>query len=77
VALEPSISLGVFGLTLLEILTAGAWAEFKNILHLLRLYRSGNCICHGSVAPPKSSAREFPDPEAAPPKGENGHMRKS
>jgi lysine-specific demethylase 8 len=50
VALEPSISLGVFGLTLFEMATAGAWAELKNILHLLKLYRPGNCICHKSDA---------------------------
>jgi len=46
VALEPSISLAVFGLTALEVITAGAWAEFKHLLHRLRLYRWRNCICH-------------------------------
>lgn len=46
VALEPSVSLGIFGLTLLEVLSAGAWSEFKNLLHLLRLYRWRECICH-------------------------------
>jgi len=46
VALEPSVSLGIIGLTALEIATAGAWEEIKNILHLLRLYRWRNCICH-------------------------------
>jgi lysine-specific demethylase 8 len=46
VSREPSISLGVFGLTVPEILTEGAWAEFKNLLHLARLYRWKNCICH-------------------------------
>src|SRR5262249_40173765 len=39
VALEPSISLGVFGLTLGEMLTIGAWTELKNLLHLAGLYR--------------------------------------
>jgi lysine-specific demethylase 8 len=46
VSREPSISLGVFGLTVPEILTEGAWAELKNFLHLARLYRWKNCICH-------------------------------
>jgi lysine-specific demethylase 8 len=46
VSREPSISLGVFGLTVGEILTAGAWAELKNLLHRAGLYRSRNCICH-------------------------------
>jgi len=48
VALEPSISLAIFGLTALEVVTAGAWAEFKHLLHRLRLYRWRNCICHDS-----------------------------
>jgi lysine-specific demethylase 8 len=48
-ALEPSISMGVFGLNILEILTEGAWAEVKNLFHLLRLYRWKNCICHESA----------------------------
>lgn len=52
VALEPSISLGTFGLSILEILTAGAWSEFKNVLHRLRLYRWRNCICHESPKQP-------------------------
>jgi lysine-specific demethylase 8 len=49
VALEPSISLGVFGLNAWEIATEGAWAEFKNVLHRLRLYRWRNCICHEAL----------------------------
>ena len=49
VALEPSISLGVFGLSAWEIVTEGAWAEFKNILHRLHLYRWRNCICHEAL----------------------------
>jgi lysine-specific demethylase 8 len=48
VALEPSISLAVFGLTPLEVVTAGAWAEFKNVLHKLRLYKWRNCVCHAA-----------------------------
>lgn len=48
VALEPSISLAIFGLKALEVITAGAWAEFKQLLHRLRLYRWRNCICHDS-----------------------------
>jgi lysine-specific demethylase 8 len=48
VALEPSISLAVFGLRALEVATAGAWAEFKNFLHKLRLYRWRNCVCHAA-----------------------------
>jgi lysine-specific demethylase 8 len=46
VSLSPSISLAVFGLTPLEVITAGAWAEFKHLLHRFRLYRWRNCICH-------------------------------
>ncbi|HVR83476.1 MAG TPA: cupin-like domain-containing protein [Planctomycetota bacterium] len=49
VALTPSISLGIFGLRPWEVLTEGAWAELKNVLHLLRLYRWRNCICHEAV----------------------------
>jgi hypothetical protein len=48
VSLAPSISLATFGLTTMEMLTAGAWAEFKNVLHLLRLYAWRNCVCHQS-----------------------------
>lgn len=48
IALEPSISLGVFGLTAREVLTVGAWSEFKNVLHTLKLYHRGDCICHES-----------------------------
>jgi hypothetical protein len=46
VALEPSISLAVFGLKPLEVLANGGWAELKGLLHRLRLYRWGNCACH-------------------------------
>lgn len=50
VSLAPSISLAVFGLTAVEVLTAGAWAEFKHLLHRLRLYRWRHCVCHGAGA---------------------------
>jgi hypothetical protein len=46
VAREPSISLAVFGLTPMEVVINGGWAEFKHLLHNLRLYRWGNCACH-------------------------------
>ncbi len=46
VALEPSISLAVFGLTLPEIIVGGGAAEARNLLHNLHLYRWGNCTCH-------------------------------
>jgi hypothetical protein len=50
VALEPSISLAVFGLTPAEVLVNGGLAEFKRLLHYLRLYRWGNCSCHKATA---------------------------
>jgi lysine-specific demethylase 8 len=46
VALEPSISLAVFGLTPYSVVVDGAWAELKRLLHAVRLYRWGNCTCH-------------------------------
>jgi lysine-specific demethylase 8 len=46
VSLSPSISLATFGLTMWEVFTAGAWAEFKDLLHRLGLYRWRNCVCH-------------------------------
>ena len=46
VALEPSISLAVFGLTPPEVVINGGWAELKGLLHRFRLYRWGNCACH-------------------------------
>src|SRR5205807_6168441 len=46
VALEPSISLAVFGLTPWEIVTGGGPSEFRALLHKLHLYRWGNCTCH-------------------------------
>ncbi len=47
VAMEPSISLAVFGLTPLEILIGGGASTVKDALHHARLYRWGNCTCHG------------------------------
>jgi Cupin-like domain len=46
VALEPSISLAVFGLTPPEIIIGGGASTLRNILHTLHLYRWGNCTCH-------------------------------
>jgi len=46
VALTPSISLGVFGLTPWEVIAGGGPSEFRSLLHKLRLYRWGNCTCH-------------------------------
>lgn len=51
VALEPSISLGVFGLTVPEILIDGGISSVKNLLHKMHLYRWGNCTCHQHAAP--------------------------
>lgn len=50
VALEPSISLAVFGLTPWEILVGGAPSQTRALLHWLRLYRHGNCTCHRMTA---------------------------
>jgi ribosomal protein L16 Arg81 hydroxylase len=46
VALAPSISLAIFGLTPWEILVGGGLETLKEILHKLRLYRWGHCVCH-------------------------------
>jgi len=46
VALEPSISLGVFGLTAPEIILGGGPSEARHLLHTLHLYRWNNCTCH-------------------------------
>ena len=61
VALEPSISLAVFGLTPWEIIAGGGPSEVKHLLHKLRLYRWGNCTCH-QMPQVQSSARhtEYP-----------------
>ncbi|HEX4590141.1 MAG TPA: cupin-like domain-containing protein [Gemmataceae bacterium] len=46
VALEPSVSLAVFGLTPWEIVAGGGPSEVRHVLHKARLYRWGNCTCH-------------------------------
>ena len=46
VALEPSISLSVFGLTPWQIVAGGVPSETRSLLHKLHLYRWGNCTCH-------------------------------
>jgi Cupin-like domain len=46
VALEPSISLAVFGLTPMEIVIGGGASAVRQALHAMRLYRWGNCTCH-------------------------------
>jgi lysine-specific demethylase 8 len=53
VALEPSISLAVFGLTLPEIILGGGPSEFRSLLHKMHLYRWGNCTCHKMDGTPK------------------------
>jgi len=52
VALTPSISLGIFGLTPWEIISGGGPSELRSLLHKLHLYRWGNCTCHRMTAPP-------------------------
>jgi lysine-specific demethylase 8 len=51
VALTPSISIGIFGLTPIEILTGGVSATVKDSLHRAHLYRWGRCTCHAGVMP--------------------------
>lgn len=46
VALEPCISLGIFGLTPAEVLFGGGPSELRSLLHKLHLYAWGNCTCH-------------------------------
>lgn len=45
-ALEPSISIGIFGLTPAEIVIGGGLATARDLLHRAHLYRWGNCTCH-------------------------------
>jgi hypothetical protein len=53
VSAEPSISLGMFGLTPWEVATGGAWATLRDWAHHLHLYAWGNCTCH-QVLPKRS-----------------------
>ncbi|WP_068833717.1 cupin-like domain-containing protein [Polaromonas jejuensis] len=46
VSVEPSISLGMFGLTPWEVATGGAWATLRDWAHHLHWYAWGNCTCH-------------------------------
>ncbi len=46
---QPSVSLGVFGLTTGEVATGGALATVQDALHHLHLYRWGRCTCHQSA----------------------------
>jgi lysine-specific demethylase 8 len=55
VALEPSISLAVFGLTPWEIVRGGLPSECRGLLHRLGLYRRGNCTCH--KMPPRGAGK--------------------
>jgi hypothetical protein len=50
VALQPSISLSVFGLTLADMVMEGPKRIGLDVLHYLGLYRRGNCTCHGAKA---------------------------
>jgi lysine-specific demethylase 8 len=49
-ALEPAISLSVFGLTLADMVLQGPWRIGLDVCHKLGLYRRGNCTCHGAGA---------------------------
>lgn len=49
VSREPSISLGMFGLTPFEVATGGAWATFRDWAHHLHLHAWGNCTCHRTL----------------------------
>jgi hypothetical protein len=46
VALTPSVSVGMFGLTPFEVVTRGAGLTTGQLLHSAHLYRWGNCVCH-------------------------------
>jgi lysine-specific demethylase 8 len=48
VALSPSLSLSVFGLTPLERLTGGLKETTLELLHRAGWYRRGNCTCHAA-----------------------------
>jgi lysine-specific demethylase 8 len=52
ISLAPSISVGVFGLTVADLLTGGVKSLARDWLHALHLYRWGNCTCHRMAGPP-------------------------
>ncbi|HEY6878774.1 MAG TPA: cupin-like domain-containing protein [Polyangiales bacterium] len=52
VALRPSISLAVFGLTPWETLRGGLPAQLRAGLHAVGLYRRDNCTCHRQLGAP-------------------------
>ena len=64
VALEPSISLAVFGLTIPEIVIGGGASETRSLLHKLGLYRNGNCTCHRTQAHEPQESRKGSPVEA-------------
>ena len=71
VALEPSISVGVFGLSVPELITAGIPSLTRDILHSWGLYQRGNCTCHriegeADDAPPGERLDPTPKPKAKP-----------
>jgi lysine-specific demethylase 8 len=66
VALEPSISLAVFGLTPWEIISGGGPSELRHLLHRLHLYRWGNCTCHKMKPRPAPSPRREGREQDAP-----------
>ncbi len=49
VSLGPSVSIGIFGLTPLEVAVGGTKATLRDWAHRARLYRWGNCTCHVGV----------------------------
>ncbi len=56
VAMEPSISLAIFGLTPWEIIAGGGPSEVRHLLHKFHLYRWNNCTCHKMSATPGENA---------------------
>jgi lysine-specific demethylase 8 len=48
VALEPAISLSVFGLTVADMVLQGPRRIGLDVLHNFGMYRRGNCTCHGA-----------------------------
>ena len=54
-ALEPSISIGIFGLTPAEVVIGGGIATVRDLLHRAHLYRWGSCTCHTMAEPPAAA----------------------